>query len=65
MLVLSRGNRKAEAIAIYSGTSRAAYNAASDTLGQLTDQAVASAQVASDRLPSPTARPSGSSCSPW
>lgn len=50
MLVLSRGNRKAEAIAIYSGASRVAYNAASDTLGQLTDQAVASAQVASDRL---------------
>jgi two-component system, OmpR family, sensor kinase len=50
MLVLSRGNRKAEALAIYAGTSRVAYNAASDTLGQLTDQAVASAQVASDRL---------------
>jgi two-component system, OmpR family, sensor kinase len=50
MLVLSRGNRKAEALAIYSGTSRVAYNAASDTLGQLTDQAVASAQIASDRL---------------
>ena len=50
MLVLSRGNRKAEALAIYRGTSRMAYNAASDTLGQLTDQAVASAQIASDRL---------------
>jgi two-component system OmpR family sensor kinase len=50
MLVLSRGNRKAEALAIYSGASRTAYNAASETLGQLTDQAVASAQVASDRL---------------
>ena len=50
MLVLSRGNRKAEALAIYRGTSRVAYNAASDTLGQLTDQAVASAQIASDRL---------------
>jgi two-component system, OmpR family, sensor kinase len=50
MLVLSRGNRKADALSIYSGTSRVAYNAASDTLGQLTDQAVASAQVASDRL---------------
>ena len=35
---------------IYGGSSRTAYNAASDTLGQLTDQAVASAQVASDRL---------------
>ena len=50
MLVLSRGNRKAEALAIYRGASRVAYNAASDTLGQLTDQAVASAQIASDRL---------------
>ena len=50
MLVLSRTNRKAEALAIYGGTSRAAYDAASDALGQLTDQAVASAQTASDRL---------------
>ena len=50
MLVLSRTNRKAEAQAIYSSTSRAAYDAASDALGQLTDQAVANAQVASDRL---------------
>jgi signal transduction histidine kinase len=50
MLVLSRSNRKAEAIAIYSGGSRLAYNAASDTLGQLTDQAVASAALASQRL---------------
>lgn|GEM_PF-358965 len=50
MLALSRGNRKAEALAIYGSTSRVAYNAASDTLGQLTDQAVASAQIASDRL---------------
>ena len=50
MLVLSRGDRKAGAIAIYNGPSRTAYNAASDTLDRLTDQAVASAQVASDRL---------------
>ncbi|MGD0318065.1 MAG: ATP-binding protein [Xanthobacteraceae bacterium] len=50
MLVLSRTNRKAEALAIYGSTSRAAYDAASDTLGQLTDQAVVSAQAASDRL---------------
>ena len=50
MLVLWRGNRKDEALQIYGGSSRTAYNAASDTLGQLTDQAVASAQVASDRL---------------
>jgi two-component system, OmpR family, sensor kinase len=50
MLVLSRTDRKAEALAMYGSTSRAAYDAASDTLGQLTDQAVANAQTASARL---------------
>jgi two-component system, OmpR family, sensor kinase len=50
MLVLSRSDRRGEALQIYSDSSRLAYNAASDTLGQLTDQAVASAQVASGRL---------------
>ncbi|MGA8698419.1 MAG: MCP four helix bundle domain-containing protein, partial [Xanthobacteraceae bacterium] len=50
MLVLSRGERRAEALQIYGNSSRLAYNAASDTLGLLTDQAVASAQAASDRL---------------
>ncbi len=50
MLAFSRDNRRAEARAIYGSTSRAAYDAASDTLGQLTDQAVANAQAASDRL---------------
>ena len=50
MLVLSRNNHKDDALQIYGRSSRIAYNAASDTLGQLTDQAVASAQVASDRL---------------
>ena len=50
MLVLSRTGRKADALAIYGGSSRAAYDAASDALGQLTDQAVANAQAASDRL---------------
>ncbi|MGD0024867.1 MAG: ATP-binding protein [Xanthobacteraceae bacterium] len=50
MLELSRTNRKPAALAIYGSTSRTAYNAASDTLGQLTDRAVANAQVASDRL---------------
>ena len=50
MLVLSRENHKDAALQIYGSSSRAAYNAASDTLGQLTDQAVASAQAASDRL---------------
>jgi len=50
ILALSRTNRKADALAIYAGASRAAYDAASDTLGQLTDQAVVNAQAASDRL---------------
>ena len=50
IVVLSRTGRKAEALAIYGGASRAAYDAASDTLGRLTDQAVANAQAASDRL---------------
>jgi two-component system, OmpR family, sensor kinase len=50
MLVLSRSGRRDDALQIYGNSSRLAYNAASDTLGQLTDQAVASAQVASDRL---------------
>jgi two-component system, OmpR family, sensor kinase len=50
MLELLRGERKADALAIYNGASRIAYNAASDTLGQLTDRAVADAQIASDRL---------------
>jgi signal transduction histidine kinase len=50
MLMLSRGDRRDEALQIYGNSSRAAYNAASDTLGQLTDQAVARAQIASDRL---------------
>src|SRR5262249_55733850 len=49
-LALSRTNRTAEAIAIYRSSSRAAYNAASDTLGHLTDRAVANAQEASERL---------------
>jgi signal transduction histidine kinase len=50
MLVLARTDRRDEALRIYGSSSRVAYNAASDTLGQLTDQAVASAQAASDRL---------------
>jgi two-component system OmpR family sensor kinase len=50
MLALSRSNRKDEARQIYGSSSRTAYNAASDTLGQLTDQAVSSAQAASARL---------------
>lgn len=50
MLQLSRSGRKPEARAIYATTSRAAYDAASDTLGELTDQAVRSAKLASARL---------------
>jgi two-component system OmpR family sensor kinase len=50
MLVLSRENHKDEALQIYGSSSRKAYNAASDALGHLTDQAVTSAQAASDRL---------------
>jgi two-component system OmpR family sensor kinase len=50
MLALSRTDRKAEALAIYTGASRSAYDVASDTLGRLTDQAVAAAAAASERL---------------
>ena len=50
MLELSRTGQKSAALAIYNGPSRTAYNAASDTLGQLTDRAVADAKAASDRL---------------
>jgi two-component system, OmpR family, sensor kinase len=50
ILALSRAGHEAEAITIYGSSSRAAYDAASDTLGELTDQAVASAQAASNRL---------------
>ncbi len=50
MLALSRSSRKDEALAIYGGASRAAYDAASDALGQLTDHAAANARAASDRL---------------
>jgi len=49
MLALSRTDKSA-AVAIYRSSSRATYNAASDTLGQLTDRAVANARAASDRL---------------
>jgi two-component system OmpR family sensor kinase len=50
MLLMWRDGHKGDAVQIYGGSSRTAYNTASDTLGELTDQAVASAQVASDRL---------------
>jgi signal transduction histidine kinase len=44
---LSHANRKAEANALYMSNSRAAYDAASDVLGQITDLNVANARVAS------------------
>jgi len=50
MLVLAHSDRRDEALQAYGNSSRVAYNAASDTLDQLTDQAVANAQIASDRL---------------
>jgi two-component system, OmpR family, sensor kinase len=50
MLVLSRNDRKAEALSMYGTASRAPYDAASDALDRLTDLAVANAQSASDRL---------------
>jgi signal transduction histidine kinase len=50
MLALSRTNHKAEALTIYMTSSRSAYNAASDTLGLLTNRAVANAQEASAHL---------------
>jgi two-component system, OmpR family, sensor kinase len=52
MLALSRADRKPEALAIYTGASRLAYDVASDTLGRLTDQAVVAAAAASERLTS-------------
>jgi two-component system, OmpR family, sensor kinase len=50
MLVLTRQNRKADAVAIYLSESRRTYDAASDTLTSLTDRAVNNARVARDRL---------------
>src|SRR5260370_19296649 len=50
MLELSRSGRKAEEASTYMTTSRAAYNAASDELGQLTQHAVENAQQAAGRV---------------
>jgi signal transduction histidine kinase len=50
MLELSRSGRKADAISAYMTTSRLAYNAASDALGQLTKHAVDKAQKAAARV---------------
>src|SRR6202047_1689155 len=50
ILVLSRTGHKSEAIAMYLSSSHAAYNAASDALGQLTERTVAQAHEASGRI---------------
>jgi two-component system, OmpR family, sensor kinase len=50
MLELSRSGRRAEAVSTYMTTSRLAYNAASDALGQLTKHAVENAQKAAARV---------------
>jgi two-component system, OmpR family, sensor kinase len=50
MLELSRSGRAADALSAYRTTSRNAYNAASDALGQLTRHAVANAQNAAARV---------------
>jgi two-component system, OmpR family, sensor kinase len=50
MLEQSRSGRKAEAISAYMTTSRTAYNAASDALGQLTKRVVENAQEAAGRV---------------
>ncbi len=52
VLALAHADRKADAIATYMTASRAAYDAASDTLGQLTDRNVANAETASSRTTS-------------
>ena len=49
VLKLAHAGRKAEAVSTYMAASRAAYDEASDTLGQLTDRNVANAQTASSR----------------
>ena len=50
IVALTGANRKPQALALYGGASRASYDAASDTLGRLTDQTVANAHAASSRL---------------
>ncbi len=50
MLELSRSGRKDDAVSAYMTTSRIAYNAASDALGQLTKHVVENAQRAAARV---------------
>ena len=65
MLAFSRDNRRAQARAIYGSTSRAAYDAASDTLGHLTDRPSSMRRWRATACGSPIGRRSGSSCSAW
>jgi two-component system OmpR family sensor kinase len=46
---LSPSDRHADAVTLYATTSQSSYDAASDTLGQLTDRNVAAAREASNR----------------
>jgi two-component system OmpR family sensor kinase len=50
VLALSRAGRKSEAVTMYLTASRAAYDAASDSLAQLTKRTVAQAEEASGRV---------------
>jgi signal transduction histidine kinase len=50
VLELSHANRKSEANTLFMTRSRSAYDAASDTLGKLTDLNVANARAASTRV---------------
>src|SRR6516165_1820588 len=50
MLELTRQGRKLDAVAMYTTSSRRAYDIASDELGRLTTQAVESARDASNRV---------------
>jgi two-component system, OmpR family, sensor kinase len=50
VLALSHANRKAEANVLFMSMSRSAYDAASDTLGQLTARNVENARTASARV---------------
>jgi signal transduction histidine kinase len=52
VLGLSHAQRDADSVTTYMTTSRAAYNQASDTLGQLTDRNVANVETASSRTAS-------------
>jgi two-component system OmpR family sensor kinase len=49
VVLLLRADQKDEAISLYRAASRSAYNAASDTLGELTDRSVKKGEEASDR----------------